>query len=201
MAFSGADNLLIWGGKIPGTESYSSLAVGDVNGDDVPDFFTVFAIGTWPMLESIRPLLVDGLQGQIVFMDSIGFYQMSSPVLADFNKDGNIDGLLNVNFFKPNENGDKTIHNTMLVYDFSNRTKFAITEPLVGSNVASTPWVGDLDDDGFLDIIYCNMTTPDRVYTFDGMRVIRVKTELPASENVIWGSYMGNNYNGIFNTK
>lgn len=175
--------------------------IADVNGDDIPDFFTVFAIGTWPMLESIRPLLVDGSKGQIVFMDSIGFYQMSSPVLADFNKDGNIDGLLNVNFFKPNENGDKTIHNTMLVYDFSNRTKFAITEPLVGSNVASTPWVGDLDDDGYLDIIYCNMTTPDRVYTFDGMCVIRVKTTLPVNNNALWGSYMGNDHDGIYTSE
>ncbi len=43
------------------------------------------------------------------------------------------------------------------------------------------------------------MTTPDRVYTFDGMRVIRVKTELPA--DALWGSYMGNNYDGIFKTK
>lgn len=70
---------------------------------------------------------------------------------------------------------------------------------MVGSNVASTPWVGDLDDDGFLDIIYCNMTTPDRVYTFDGMRVIRLSTKLSSDNQVPWGAYMGNDYRGIFN--
>jgi len=199
MAFDGVDHQIIWGGKIPDTESYSSLAVGDVNGDEIPDFFTVFAIGIWPKLEAIRPVLVDGSTGKVIFSDSIGFYQMSSAVLADFNIDNHVDALINVNFFLPNEKGEKTIHNTMLVYDFYNHTKFAIAEPMVGSNVASTPWVGDLDDDGFLDIIYCNMTTPDRVYTFDGMRVIRLKTDLPFNNNVPWGAYMGNNYDGIFN--
>ncbi len=198
MAFNGPDNQLIWGGKIPGTESYSSLAIADVNGDETPDFFAVFAIGIWPNLESIRPLLVDGSKGKVIFADSIGFYQMSSAVMGDFNADGFTDALINVNFFLPNEKGEKTIHNTMLVYDFHHQTKFAIAQPMVGSNVASTPWVGDLDNDGFLDIIYCNMTTPDRVYTFDGMRIIRLKTTLPIKNDVPWGSYMGNNYNGIF---
>lgn len=198
MAFNGKDNQILWGGQIPNTEAYSSLATGDLNGDQVPDFFTTFAIGTWPALESTRPFFVDGLKGQILFMDSIGFYQMSSPVLADFNADQHIDALINVNFFLPNEEGKKTIHNTMLVYDLFNRAKFAIAEPMVGSNVASTPWVGDLDNDGFLDIIYCNMTTPDTVYTFDGMRVVRLKTNLPTTMEVPWGSYMGNNHDGVY---
>ena len=123
---------------------------------------------------------------------------MSTPLLGDFNSDQQVDALLNVNFFLPNDKGEKTIHNTMLVYDFANSNKFALVEPMVGSYVASTPWVGDLDDDGFLDIIYCNMTTPDKVYTFDGMRVIRIKTKLPASNKLPWGGYMGNDHTGVF---
>jgi len=198
MAFDGVTNQVVWGGKVPNTEAYSSLAAGDVNGDAIPDFFTLFAIGVWPKLESIRLFLVDGSRGKIIFTDSIGFYQMSTPLLGDFNSDQRVDALLNVNFFLPNDKGEKTIHNTMLVYDFANSNKFALVEPMVGSNVASTPWVGDLDDDGFLDIIYCNMTTPDKVYTFEGMRVIRIKTKLPSSNNLPWGGYMGNDHTGVF---
>ena len=54
MAFDGVSNEIIWGGKVPNTEAYSSLAAGDVNGDSIPDFFTLFAIGTWPKLDFIR---------------------------------------------------------------------------------------------------------------------------------------------------
>ncbi|MDN5200423.1 FG-GAP-like repeat-containing protein [Fulvivirgaceae bacterium BMA10] len=198
MAFSGVDNQIIWGGKIPNTEVYSSLAVGDINKDGTPDFFAVYALGIWPDLKSTRPFLVDGSKGEILFMDSIGFYQTSSPIIADFNSDGNNDVLINVNFFLPNEKGEKTIHNSLLVYDFVNQGKFAIVEPYVGSNVASTPWVGDLDGDGLLDIIYTNMTRPDRVYTYDGLRISRLKTNIPVGKGVDWGAYMGNNYNGIF---
>ena len=198
LAFDGKTNLPIWGGKIPNTEVYSSLAVADLNGDAVPDFFGNYAVGIWPDLEATRPLLVDGKVGKLLHLDSIGFYQMSSAVIADFNGDQNLDGLISTNFFKPNEKGEKTIHNSLLVYDFKNRGKFAISSPMVGSNVSSTPWVGDIDQDGLLDIVYSLMTTPDKVYTYDGFKIVRLKTQIPLTPNLQWGSYMGSNYDGVF---
>ena len=201
LAFDGENNQPLWAGKIPHTEAYSSLGVGDLTGDSVPDFFGVFAIGVWPNLESTRPLLVDGKKGELVFMDSIGFYQISSPLIADFNADGGKDAMLSVNFFLPDSLGNKTVHHTLLVYDFVRKSKYTIVPPQVGSNVASTPWMGDLDGDGYLDIIYCHMTTPDRTYTYDGFRVNRLKTRIPASVGVDWGSYMGNGYDGIYRSK
>ena len=198
LAFNGKDNQPIWAGQIPGTEVYSSLAVGDLTGDEVPDFFGVFAIGVWPDLKSTRPLLVDGKKGELVFMDSIGFYQTSSPLIADLNADGGNDALVSVNFFLPDSLGNKTVHHTLLAYDFYKKSKYALLPPQVGSNVASTPWMGDLDGDGFLDVIYCHMTTPDRTYTYDGFRVSRLKTQVPVGKGVVWGAYMGNRYDGIF---
>ncbi len=197
MAFNGENNEVIWGGQIPRTEVYSSLAVGDITRDSVPDFFGNYAIGIWPDLEGTRPLLVDGKRGKLLYIDSIGFYQMSSGVVADFNTDGHIDALISANFFKPNALGEKTIHNSLLVYDFQNQGKYAISSPEVGSNVASTPWIGDMDGDGFFDIVYCLMTTPDKVYTYDGFKVIRLKTKFKYTANH-WGAYMGNNYDGLY---
>jgi len=199
LAFDGKNDTLLWGGQIPDTEAYSSLAVGDVTGDRVPDFLGVYAIGVWPDLKGNRPLVVDGSSGELLLIDSLGFYQISSPIIGDFNADGNNDALLSVNFFLPNEEQNKTIHNTLLVYDFARQGKYAITEPEVGSNVSSTPWVGDLDQDGLMDILYCQMTTPDKTYTYDGFRIKRIATDIPLSKPVSWGAYMGNQYNGVFN--
>ena len=142
-------------------------------------------------MEATRPLLVDGKQGQILFIDSIGFYQMSSPVIADFNNDGYNDAMVNLNFFAPNENNEKTIYNTLMVYDFFQKGKYTIGEQHVGSNVGSTPWVGDLDGDGLLDIVYCHMTTPDMVYTYDGFSIHRVETQIKIDGPAPWGAYMG----------
>lgn len=196
MAFSGKTNAPLWAGKIPGCEGYASLAIADINNDSFPDIFTNLVHGVWPDLEAVRPVLIDGSNGQVIFVDSIGFYQMSSPVLADLNDDQQADGILSVNFFMPDTLGVKTIHNTLLAYDFQNRGKYALAPPLVGSNVGSTPWIGDIDDNGKLDFIYIQMTTPDRVYTYDGFRVIRLESKYRGG-TVHWQGYMGDG-SGIF---
>lgn len=196
MAFDGRDNSPLWGGNIPGCEGYASLAIADINSDSYPDVFTDFAQGVWPDLKAVRPLLISGKDGQVIFVDSIGFYQMSSPVIADLNGDTHPEGILSVNFFLPNAAGEKTIHNSLLAYDFKNRGKFALAPPQVGSNVGSTPWVGDMDNNGLMDIIYVQMTTPDHVYTYDGIRVIRLESKMK-SDKVFWGGYMGTKGTGV----
>ena len=196
LAFDGRDNSPLWGGNIPECEGYASLAIADINGDSYPDVFTDLAQGVWPDLKAVRPLLIDGKNGKLIFVDSLGFYQMSSPVIADLNGDTYPEGILSVNFFLPNAQGVKTIHNSLLAYDFKNRGKFALAPPQVGSNVGSTPWVGDMDNDGFMDIIYVQMTTPDHVYTYDGFRVIRIESKVK-SDKVFWGAYMGSKGTGV----
>lgn len=197
LALNGVDNSVIWAGQIPNTEVYSAPAIGDINQDNIPDVFVNFAIGVWPNMKATRPLLVDGKEGKIIYMDSIGFYQMSSPLIADFNNDGFNDGLVNLNFFGPNEKNEKIIFNTLIVYDFLKRTKYSIATPQVGSNVGSTPWVGDLDDDGLIDVVYCHMTTPDKTYTYDGFSVHRIELNIKLGKRP-WGAYMGNHFDGVF---
>ena len=198
IAFDGVSLEPLWGGQIPNTEVYSSLGLGDFTGDGVVDFFGVYAIGVWPDLKSTRPLLIDGAKGELISIDSIGFYQTSSPIVADVNGDGHLDALLNVNFFLPDPSGNQIIHNTLLVYDFHRQGRYAIVPPVVGSNVSSTPWIGDLDGNGKMDIIYCQMITPDKTYTYDGIRINRVELSVKVEKPVIWGAYMGSQYNGIF---
>ena len=153
LALNGKNHQVIWAGKIPETEAYSTPAIGDVTGDGVPDVFASFAVGVWPNMGATRPFLVDGKKGKIAFIDSIGFYQMSSPVMADFNNDNHLDVLINLNFFGPNDKNEKIIYNTLLVYDIYQQEKYPLGQQYVGSNVGSTPWVGDLDQDGFFG--YC----------------------------------------------
>jgi len=198
MAFDGEDNTLMWDANIPSTEVYSSPGVGDFTGDGIPDVFTVFAVGVWPFLISTRPLLIDGATGNIALADSIGYYQTSSPIIVDCNADGYLDALISVNYLDTEDSGESIIHNTLLVYDYHNGEKYVLAKPRVGSNVASTPWVGDLDRNGYMDIIYCNMTEPDKAYTFEGLSIHRLDTKIPIQLPVPWGSYMGSTYEGVY---
>ena len=69
---------------------------------------------------------------------------------------------------------------------------------LPGHNIASTPWIGDLDNDKMLDIVFCHSDNKKHTYVFDGMQVNCLKTTIPILKPVKWGSYMGSNYDGVF---
>ena len=88
VAFDGSTYEPIWSVKVPNSEAYSSLAPGFFTADSIPDFFVSYAIGQWPQLEWSKQVMVDGVSGKIAFIDSLGFYQTSSPVVIDLDGNG-----------------------------------------------------------------------------------------------------------------
>ena len=67
-----------------------------------------------------------------------------------------------------------------------------------GNNLSSTPWIGDLDQDGRLDILYCHGDNLRQTYTFDGIMIRRIATQFRLQKPILWGAYQGSNYNGIY---
>jgi len=198
LAYDGATYKKIWQVYMPNTEVYSSIAPGYFNRDSIPDFFVSYGQGVWPTLEWCRQFMVNGATGKVEFADSIGFYQTSTPVVADFTRDGVDDALLVVNYIETDELFRKFFHNMLVVVDF---TKNEVTEIGVnseGHNLSTTPWIGDIDSDRNLDIIYCHSTNLRHTYDFDGMKVERIATKIPIRKEIKWGAYMGSNYDGVF---
>lgn len=198
VAFNGRSHERIWSVKIPNTEAYSSIAPGYFTGDNTPDFFVSYAIGQWPKLEWSKQAMVDGATGKIAYMDSLGFYQTSTPVVIDLDGNGRDEALLSLNIHVYDEKEKRELYNIIAMLDFESRSVNNFTEALKGSNISSTPWIGDLDGDRLLDIIFCHSTNTQKAYTFDGMQVNRVATGLPLKGEICWGSYMGSLYDGIF---
>ncbi|MEZ4829714.1 MAG: hypothetical protein R3C61_26030 [Bacteroidia bacterium] len=196
-AFDGVDFHLLWEALMPDTEVYSSLAIGKFTADNIPDFFVSVAQGEWPKLEWNRQFLIDGSNGKIVFTDSLGFYQTSTGVVADLTGDGRDEVLMSVNYQIVDELFQKTFQNMLVVIDFSQNEVIQIENTFDGNNISSTPWIGDLDGNGYIDIIYCHATNTRHTYTFDGMQVNRLDTAVPIYAPVKWGAYMGSNYNGV----
>ena len=200
MAFNGIDNKPFWGFHLEGTEAYGSIGVGHFDQDEYPDLITIFAIGQWPELKWNKVIGVSGGQKRITFNDTLGLYQTSSPVIGDFNQDGSQDALISVNVQNPDpENRDSVaLYTTLAMLDFKNHSISPLTEMHRGTNVASTPWIGDLDEDGLLDVVYCYTQNSKNAYNFDGLVINRLTTGIKLDEEIVWGSYTGSEYNGIY---
>lgn len=198
LAFDGDTYQPIWSVDVPNTEAYSSIAVGNFIDDDIPDFFTSYAQGKWPDLDWSKQFMVDGKNGQIMLQDSLGFYQMSSPVAVDLDNDGSDEVLMPMNYQVLDSLNQKNFYNDLAVIEFAKKKVTKLNLNSEGHNIASTPWVGDLDNNGFLDIIYIHGTNIKQTFTFDGLQVNRIDTDVPLSHQPKWGSYMGSSYNGVF---
>jgi outer membrane protein assembly factor BamB len=198
LTFDGKDLHRLWEVTLPNAESYTSLAVGLFTADSIPDFFLSWAQGSWPDLDWNVQKMINGKTGLVEFSDSLGHYQISSPIVIDFDGDGRQEVLMSLNFQQVDELYRKFFYTTMIIIDFSQGKPLQIGAVYEGSNFASTPWAGDLDGDGFLDIIYCHSTNARHTYTFDGFQIHRIPSRKPVGKGIRWGAYQGSGYDGIF---
>lgn len=201
LAFDGNTYKPLWSVKAPETEAYSSIAPGYFSAADaVPDFFVSYCVGQWPDLGWSKQFMVDGATGQIMLTDSLGTYQTSTPVVIDLDGDGIDEAIMNVNVQAFDNLNRASFQNILAIIDFKGRDVLQLWDSQAGSNISSTPWIGDIDNDGLLDIIYCHGTNIKKTYSFTGMQVNRVATGIPIKSKIRWNGYMGNNFNGIFDS-
>lgn len=198
LAFDGDNYKPLWSVKLPNSEAYSSLAIGNFDADSTLDFFVSFAQGVWPELHWTQQAMISGKDGNIMFQDSIGYYQTSTPVVVDVTDDGIDEVILSVDIQSIDSMLHKTFYTTLYAIEFTQKEVVEVVEGLPGHNVSSTPWLGDLDNDGMLDIIYLHGTNFEHTYTFDGLRVNCLKTTIPIKKPVKWGAYMGSDYDGVY---
>jgi len=201
LAFDGKTLAPMWQVKIPDSEAYTSIAVGEFTKDTIPDFFVSVARGKWPALESTEQYMINGKNGEVAFKDSIGKYQTSTPVVVDIDEDNQDEVLMSVNYENLNAYGRKEFFNTLVVIGFKTNEVVELINSLPGHNLSSTPWIGDIDHDNLLDIIFCSSNNKYRTYSFDGMQVSLVKTDIKITKPIRWGAYMGSFYDGVFHSE
>ena len=172
---------------------------------DRPTFHNVTPALVWKMMQrdfgctlaQLKQFMINGANGVIEFKDSLGFYQTITPVVANFDQDDLDEALVVVNYQIIDQLNLKYFNNMLLAIDFTTNELIDLGINYEGHNMATTPWIGDLDQDGFLDIIHCHSSNPKKTYAFDGMQINRIKTSFPITNEIKCGAYMGSNYDGV----
>ena len=200
LAINGKNDSSMWQTKFPGTEAYTMPAVGFFNNDSVPDFFANFAIGTFPkLMRSIR-FMVDGKTGNVKYSDTIPAFQYASAVVADLDGDGFDEAIVNQSALKRKQ-FENLFYSYLFVFDFKNHKNYSLGDTLQYTNLASTPWIGDLNNDNNYDVIYSSVKYENALYDLQrplGLLIHRTSTNIKIKKPLHWSAFMGTNYNSIY---
>ncbi|WP_339810887.1 PQQ-binding-like beta-propeller repeat protein [uncultured Imperialibacter sp.] len=205
-AIDGKTEKPIWTKKIEDSESSNSFAVGYFTDDDVPDFFTFVSRGAWPENTGSVQVMLDGKTGEIAYMAEMGCTGFSSPVVYDLNDDGIDEAIISINEFDCAEGfvnkKSSEILTKLVAINFTDKSVIPIDQLNGFKNIFSTPYIGDMDNDGYLDIVHCQYFNPTSdLMVFLGMKVKRISTGIEMGNPVRWGAYMGSNGDGVFEGK
>ena len=197
MRFDGVSHVQKWSVSIPYSESSAAPVIGNFFGGDLtPDIFSVCNQGVAPSFFDHYQVMIDGETGNIEWMDSISDLHFASANAFDSNNDGRDEVLISVN------NINSYFEHELLLIDFENDNVTAITSPVGGVNLASTPLVTDLDNDNLIDIVYVYRADSTNPSAWNGIYVNRLNTSYSiANSGIAWGAYMGNNYNGLYSNQ
>ena len=200
LAIDGATDTLLWQLNFPGTEAYTIPAIGYFTGDSIPDFFCNYAIGVFPRLTHSVRFMVDGSTGKIGYQDTIPSFQYASPVAADLNGDGYDEVIVNQSAMKRLQFRNQ-YYSYLLAFDFKNKRNYSLGDTLPATNLAGTPWIGDLDGDSHYDIVSTAVKYEDALFDLQqplGLFIARYSTDKLIKKPVTWGAYMGSRYTGLF---
>ena len=193
-AFDGLTFQSIWSKSFAGCESSSAPTIGNFTGGDlVPDVFNVVYKGTTPTYFDYYQLMIDGATGELSFFDSIGSMQFPSSTAFDANGDGRDEVLISIN------NISSYFSHQLKLIDFQNDTIIDITENQAGVNLACTPLIDDLDQDGNIEFIYTCKIDSTNPSAWKGFNIYRHNTSFNVPlRGIAWGAYMGTSFDGHY---
>ncbi len=196
IVIDGATNEIIWQVDFEGTESISSPTICHLNNDGVPDVYCSTAIGETPGFTGFIIFAIDGASGEVIFEQETDGWSLISAPAADIDGDG-LDEILvceNTSFFA----GPPFQHQIYWLDIDAGGETTQVADFTDGTNLGSSPLLQDLDGDGSLDLTYIHHATGASPKPGDGFTVRRIDLAMSAPETISWASYMGTNYDGVF---
>ena len=129
----------------------------------------------------------------VQYQDTIPAFQYASAVTADIDGDGYDEVIINQSALKRKQ-FENVYYSYLLAFDFHNHNNYPLGNTLKATNLASTPWIGNLDNDGNYDIISSVVKFENAQFDLGqplGLYVRRFSTERKMKTRPRWGGFMG----------
>lgn len=195
--FSGSDFSEQWSFKYPNTESSAAPVIGNFTGGFAPDVFLTLFKGIAPSYSDFYQVMLDGADGSLKFIDSLGQINYSSGNAVDLNNDGRDEALASITYFQ-----DGFFQHRIESIDFETNSVSNLTPHNAGVNLGSSPLLTDLDDDGSMDFVFANRNDSLNPVAWNGITIRRInlQTSMP-NAGIAWGSYLGSLFDGSYNNE
>ena len=192
--FSGADFSEQWSFQHPNTESSAAPVIGNFTADHTPDVFLTLFKGIAPSFSDFYQIMLDGSNGDLKFIDSLGQLNYASGNAIDLNNDGRDEAVTSLTYVM---NG--YFEHRLEKIDFATNMSSSLTPLNGGVNLGSTPLFTDLDQDGNVDLIYASRHDSINPVAWNGIVVRRVDLGIPIpNSGIAWGSYIGTAFDGLY---
>jgi len=196
-AFDGKSYQQLWKTNVDNVELNAQPSVGNYNGDNIPDIFINGAKGKWPKNTSSEQFFLDGRNGEIIAKYNIGCAGFASSISLDIDNDQIDEVLLPINDYDCRRNN--TLYTLTSLHLFEVDTAYQLTQTLIaGKNISSTPYVGDLDGDERIDLVYIVNENVRVIYEFLGLRVKRLELDIRMPKEKCWNQYLGPNSDNVY---
>lgn len=190
----------LWRHQVPGGESYVTPAIGYFNSDDYLDLFVGFGIGEFPLYGKQRQFLLSGIDGEVLYEDSLGgVISMSCPIAVDTDNDGFDEAYYQLNYASPVNpqdyaNGTSVMHH----FDFNDNSVSNVSSINPGLTWGTTPDVKDMDGNGQLDMVFGYAQEEGAQLAQKSINLIRLNLEISVLDTPLWAAYQGSYYDGIY---
>jgi hypothetical protein len=190
----GQGGSLMWSYSKQGTESSAAPVIGNFTGDLIPDVALSLFSGIAPSYTDFYQVILDGATGELTNIDSLGVIQYASGNAVDLNNDGRDEVLFAVTY---SEGG--YFRTRVESYDPVSDLTISLDNTKTGVNLGSTPYVGDMDVDGMLDLVYVVKKDSIDPVGWKGISVYRSElNSIIPNAGIAWGSYMGTAFDGEY---
>ncbi len=192
VAVNGVDYTSLWEIYVDNSELTTNPCIGQFTEDEVPDVFVSFAIGVWPEYNEYIRMAIDGSTGAILMTDTLQNFEFYSFIACDLTADGKDEVL-----FLDQSIGENTVSHQLRAYDLMDSSIMDLGSVSEGYNMTSTPWIGDLDSDSMLDLVYA-FSTETIPYSTTLLNVSRVDLDVEVPPHISWSSYLGTTGTGVY---